>query len=89
MKTPLPLSNREMIETSVSCFWLGLVGLVPVLGIPFALAALFKYRVVKAGEAGRWNPARRYLLFGVWGARLGLWPLLIGGIVALLINLFL
>jgi len=72
-----PLTKVEMIERSMSCFRWGLLGLLPVIGIPMAVRALLHYHRVKSGPAGVWNPARRYLRWGGICARLGLWVFLV------------
>lgn len=75
------MSKIEMIERSLSCFRLGLVGLLPVIGIPWAMMALAQYGRVKRGRGAAWNPAQRYLFWGALCARMGLWPLLILGVL--------
>ena len=70
---PVPqMAKIEMIERSLRCFALGLLGLLPVIGIPMAVAALGQYWRVKRASRGIWNPAGRYLFWGGICARLGL-----------------
>ncbi|MDW7979316.1 MAG: hypothetical protein RMH97_01955 [Verrucomicrobiales bacterium] len=58
------MDKITLITRSIRCFVLGLIGLVPVLGLPFAISA-WVYGVVTARKAtGRFNPAARYLLLG-------------------------
>jgi len=66
MKPLPPLTKVEMIERSLSCFHLGLLGLLPFIGLPMAVRSLVHFRRVTAGQSAGWNPARRYLH---WGAR--------------------
>jgi hypothetical protein len=62
----------EMIEQSLRCFVFGLLGLIPIVGIPMAVYSHAQYRSVRRGQAGRWNPAQRYLFWGALCARMGL-----------------
>jgi hypothetical protein len=72
-----PLTKVEMIERSMSCFRWGLLGLLPVIGIPMAVHSLLLYYRVKSSQAGVWNPAQRYLRWGSICARLGIWVFLV------------
>jgi hypothetical protein len=49
------------IRASLRCFWLSLPGLVPVLGIPFCIAAIIQFRKVRKIAGMDWNPASKYL----------------------------
>jgi hypothetical protein len=77
MKSRPPLTKIEMIERSMSCFTLGLFGLLPVIGIPMSVMSLAQARRVRRGQGAMWNPAQRYLFWGTLCARAGLWPFLI------------
>jgi hypothetical protein len=66
-----------MIERSMRCLDLGLLGLIPVIGIPMAVMSLAQYRRVKRGQGALWNPAHRYLYWGGQCAFVGLLPILI------------
>jgi hypothetical protein len=72
-----PLTKVEMIERSMSCFYWGLLGLLPLIGLPMAIRALLHYHRVKSSQAGVWNPAQRYLRWGGTCARLGIWVFLV------------
>jgi hypothetical protein len=65
---PPAMDKVEAIQCSLRCFITGLFGLLPLLGIPFAVVALVNYFKVRGGFAGQWNPARRYLIWGVTAA---------------------
>lgn len=80
MKSQPPLTKVEMIERSLRCFALGLLGLVPVIGVTFAVRALLHSRRVKLGRGAMWNPAQRYLVWGGICARLGIALTLILGL---------
>lgn len=60
-----------MIERSLSCFVWGLLGLMPVLGIPMAIYSMQQHWRVKRDAKGLWNPSGRYLLWGIVCARVG------------------
>jgi hypothetical protein len=77
MKPLPPLSKIEMIERSMRCFDLGLLGLIPLIGIPMAVMSMAQYRRVKRGQGALWNPAQRYLYWGGQCAFVGLLPILI------------
>jgi hypothetical protein len=72
-----PLSKIEMIEQSMRCLTLGLFGLLPIIGMPMAVMAMFRYRRVKRGQGAMWNPASRYLFWGGQCAFIGLLPVLV------------
>jgi len=57
-----PLGQRiAAVRSSLRCFVYSLIGLVPLIGIPFAVVATGQSgQVQKAGSAD-WNPADRYL----------------------------
>jgi hypothetical protein len=83
---PVTLSKVEMIENSVRCFYLGLFGLVPFIGLPMAVRSSMLYRKVMRTQREVWNPARRYVFWGGVFARLGLlflipWAILILAII--------
>ena len=68
---PIP-TRIQIIERSIRCFVFGLLGLLPGIGLPFAVGALAYYRDVKGGQNSAWNPARSYLLWGIICAIAGL-----------------
>jgi hypothetical protein len=60
------------IRAALRCFTCGLLSLVPVLGIPFALAALVFHTKASGHAPDNWNVARRYATLGALFAALGL-----------------
>jgi hypothetical protein len=60
MSGDISTAKIRMLKNSLRCFGCGVLGLVPVLGIPFALAALVTSGIVRAGEQHFWNAARPY-----------------------------
>ena len=57
-----PLGHRiAAVNSSLRCFVYSLLGLVPLIGIPFAVAATVRSRQVQEAVSLDWNPADRYL----------------------------
>jgi hypothetical protein len=56
---------------------MGLLGLLPLIGIPMAVWALVLHHRVASSQSGAWNPAQRYLRWGGICARLGLMVFLV------------
>jgi hypothetical protein len=82
------MDSIQIIERSLRCFVLGLIGLVPVLGVPFGVAALVVFREVARGSGTRWNPAQTYLTWGLATALAGLLlTLILVGFVSVFIAL--
>jgi hypothetical protein len=85
MKQISPMEKIEMIRRSQRCFFYGLFGLLPVIGIPMViLATIENYRIQK-GWPGQWNPAKRYSFWGMFCARIGLFMLI--GLFTLIVYL--
>ena len=61
----------KMLKSSMRCLVFGLLGLIPVIGLPFALAALWISGQVRASEKQLWNAARPYRIWGVVCAATG------------------
>ena len=61
----------RMLQNSMRCFVYGLLGLLPVIGLPFAFAALVCSGKVRAGQKKYWNAARPYWIWGVVCAAAG------------------
>jgi hypothetical protein len=55
----------RMLKNSLRCFVCGLLGLLPVIGLPFAIAALWISGRVRAREKLFWNAAQSYRIWGV------------------------
>ena len=66
------IENRiQVLNGSLRCFALGVMGLLPVIGLPFALAALVASGKVRCRQKGMWNPAQSYRVWGVVCAAAG------------------
>jgi hypothetical protein len=61
----------QMLKSSLQCHVCGLLGLLPVIGLPFAIAALVISGRVRAGQKKYWNAARPYWIWGVVCAAVG------------------
>ena len=78
-----PAVKIKMMEASLRCLSFGLLGLLPVIGLPFALAAAWQSGVARAGEKQHWNPARKLRLVGLACAIVG--ALMWTGVIVLMI----
>ena len=61
----------QMLKGSMRCLAFGLLGLLPVIGLPFGLAALWISGRVRMKERQFWNAARPYRIWGVVCAAVG------------------
>ena len=73
----LPAAKIRMMKASLRCLAFGLLGMLPVIGLPFALAALWSSYRARREERRLWNPAKAHRVMGlvcaafgalVWGA---------------------
>jgi hypothetical protein len=61
-----PDAKILMLKNSLRCHVCGLLGLLPVIGLPFAIAALMIFSgKVRAGQKKYWNAARPYWFWGI------------------------
>ena len=67
----LAAGKLKMLRASVRCLVFGLLGLLPVIGLPFALAALWISGRVRRQEKQLWNAAKPYRLMGILCAAVG------------------
>jgi len=68
---PAPEAKIRMLKSSMHCLGCGLLGLLPVIGLPFAIAALVLAGKVRQQERRLWNAARPYRIGGVVSAAVG------------------
>ena len=72
MKDTSPaITKLKMMKASVRCLVYGLLGLLPAIGLPFALAALWISGRIRVQEKQLWNAAKPYRLAGATCAALG------------------
>lgn len=67
-----PELRIQIIQRSLRCRRLGLWGLIPGLGILFAVPCIFLFFSTRRLAGGDWNPARRYLDMGMTCGCLGI-----------------
>jgi hypothetical protein len=53
-----------MLKDSMRCFIYGLLGFLPVIGLPFGIAALWIAGRVRIREKKYWNAAKPYRIWG-------------------------
>jgi len=68
----LPVMDKiELIERSMRACFFGVPGILPFLGTPFAIVALMNNARIKRRIGAQWNPAHRYLFWGMLCAHIG------------------
>ncbi len=76
------IAKIEMLKNSLRCFVFGLVGLLPIIGFPFAIVSLLFSAKVRTGQKHFWNAARPYWIGGLVFSGLGiLFSLTLAGII--------
>jgi uncharacterized protein YybS (DUF2232 family) len=75
-----PEEQIEIITTSFRCFHLSLAGLVPLIGLPFSILAIFVGARLRSRLAKQWNPAKHYLDWGMTWAAIGVFDHLLAAI---------
>lgn len=71
MSDDVPSAKIQMLKSSLACFVFGLLGLLPVIGLPFGIAALWISGRIRTKEKHFWNAAQPYRILGVVCAALG------------------
>jgi hypothetical protein len=66
------MAKVVMIEASWRCFVFGLIGLLPIIGLPFSILALWNGGRARVREKQYWNPAKVYRNWGVICAAIGM-----------------
>jgi hypothetical protein len=66
------LDKIDLIGLSLRGFACGIIGLLPFIGIPFAVAAIWDFRRIFFRKSNLWNPAAPYLRVGLACATFGL-----------------
>ena len=85
MNPHFSITKVEMIERSLRCFFFGVLGFLPFIGLPMSIIASRDYRRVTAAQGALWNPAGPYLLWGGICARLSLFLLIPWTIIIIVI----
>ena len=71
------MNKIQTIELSLRTFRLGVISLVPLIGLPFGVLALHASRRCRATALGEWNPAAGYL---AWGIRLACFGIVVSSL---------
>jgi len=66
-----PAAKIKMMKGSIRCLIFGALSLLPVIGLPFGLAALWFSGRIRQDEKRFWNPARPHRIAGVVCAAVG------------------
>jgi hypothetical protein len=61
----------KMIKASIRCLWFGMLGLLPLIGVPFAMAGLWSSWSARKLEKELWNPAKPHRVIGLICASIG------------------
>ena len=83
MNDDIPGAKIRMLKSSMRCFVFGLLGLIPLIGLPFALSALWISGRVRVREKQLWNAARPYRIWGLVCAAVG--TILLTGVLAIIV----
>jgi hypothetical protein len=67
----IPAAKIKMMKASIRCLIFGVLSLLPVIGLPFGLAALWISGRVRVKEKQLWNAAKPYRIYGVVCAAVG------------------
>jgi len=68
----VPTAKIKMMKASIRCLVFGVLSLLPVIGLPFGLAALWISGRVRQQEKQFWNAAQPYRIWGVICAAIGM-----------------
>jgi hypothetical protein len=78
----IPELKIRMLKHSLQCFAFSLIGLIPVIGLSFALGALWRAGQVREQEKQFWNAAKP---FRIWGVVIAAFSLIISSGVLMII----
>ncbi len=67
----IAVTKLKMMKQSIRCLVFGLLGLLPLIGVPFALAALWASYRARRLEREFWNPAKPHRVIGLVSAAFG------------------
>jgi hypothetical protein len=80
----IPAAKIKMMKGSIRCFIFGVLALIPMIGLPFGLAALWISGRIRVTEKQFWNAARPYRIWGVVCAAIG--TILWAGILTIVVG---
>jgi hypothetical protein len=78
------IAKIKMMKASIRCLVFGLLALLPAIGLPFGLAALWVSGRIRLQEKRFWNPAKPYRVCGAICGAIG--TLLWGGIFVFVVG---
>jgi hypothetical protein len=67
----IPATKIKMMQASMRCLIFGMLGLLPIIGVPFALVGLAASYSARKYERYFWNPAKPQRILGFLCAALG------------------
>jgi hypothetical protein len=67
----IPAVKIRMMNASIRCLIFGLLGLLPLIGLPFALVAGWQSGQARSWEKYHWNPAQQIRITGLTCAVIG------------------
>ena len=67
----IPATKIKMMQASLRCLVFGILGLLPVIGVPFALVGLAASYSARKYERYFWNPAKPQRIMGLICAAVG------------------
>lgn len=67
----IPAAKIKMMNASIRCLALGLLALLPIIGVPFALASFWASFSARRLEQRFWNPAKPQRILGLICAAVG------------------
>ncbi len=79
-----PEVRIRLITRSVRCFTCGILGLIPLLGLPLGLVAVAMFVRLRRENRNGWNPAQSHAR---WGLAFALTSILANGIMILMLAL--
>lgn len=62
---PSPEQKIRILQSSQSCLVSGLLSLIPIVGLAFAVEAFRRALTVRSAGSEGWNPARPHLRWGL------------------------
>jgi len=67
----IPAAKIRMMQASMNCLVFGMLALIPIIGVPFGLTALWMSYFAHRCERQFWNPGKPYRVTGQLFAAVG------------------
>lgn len=81
---PVAAAKLKMLQASIYCLWFGLLGLLPFIGLPFGVTALWLAGRIRRQEKQLWNAAKPGRIIGATCGGVG--AVLWGGILIFVVG---